>query len=113
MNSLLTTEHACQSRNGALGGTRTHNPKIRNLVLCPVELRELVFLCRLSFGNHEMVVPRGLEPPPSGFANQRSIPLSYGTLSWNMVPPAGVEPAPNPASKAGALSTELRRQTLC
>jgi hypothetical protein len=30
-----------------------------------------------------------------------------------MVPPAGVEPAPNPASKAGALSTELRRQTLC
>ncbi len=43
LKALESLKHKdfCHRKNGAPGGTRTHDPQIRNLVLYPAELRAL------------------------------------------------------------------------
>src|SRR5512145_3178284 len=53
-------------RPGLPGGTRTHNPQLRRLVLYPVELRA-----------GPVVGVRGFEPPTSCFQNTRATRLRH------------------------------------
>ncbi len=54
-------------KNGALGGNRTHDPRLRKPVLYPTELR--THMC----GAHH----RKKTPTTPGFGNLYSIQLSY------------------------------------
>ena len=54
---------------GAPGVTRTRNPQIRSLVLCPIELRALFRIADYKFQipNLEFVMPHGKMAEREGF----------------------------------------------